>query len=287
MRVFVTGGSGFVGRAVVDRLLSNDANVTVLRRRVGTDTSELARDAYREVRFSRPDELPSIVQEAAPDVVIHLAADQRRAHVGPADVTALLDANISLGVQLLEGLRGSNAILVNAASYFQFENGAVAPQSLYAATKQAFMQLADYYANACGLSVRHVVLYDNFGPNDTRDKLLPLLLRAASSGESAVIGPLEQRLNLLHVDDVAAGLIAAGVESAETVTTVRASRTVSVEELVRYIEDGASRTLHLQVDPARVASDRVENAGDWPPPPGWVSQRDLRHDITHLARLGV
>ena len=285
MRAFVTGGSGFVGRAVVNRLLQNDADVTVLRRHPQPGKANVDRARFREVTFSRPDELPSIVQEAAPDVVIHLAADQRLTHAGPADVASLLDANISLGVQMLEGLRGSNAILVNTASYFQFQfqNGRVAPRSLYAATKQAFMQLADYYASAFGLGVRHVVLYDNFGPDDTRDKLVPLLLRAARSGECAIIGPLEQRLNLLHVDDVALGLISAGVKSAPTISTVRASRTVSIEDLIRIIEDGSGQTLRVQIDPNRVASDLVETAGDWPSPPGWVPQRDLRHELARLA----
>ncbi|MHC2999646.1 hypothetical protein OB08_10860 [Microbacterium sp. HJ5] len=210
----------------------------------------------------------SIVQTTAPDAIFHLAAHQARSR-SEDDVEAFLDANIGLGVRLLDAAVGSSSVVVSAMSYFQYRDGAPTTHSLYASSKQAYAVLADYYREGEGVDSRGVVLYDNYGPGDQRPKLVPALVRAARNGTPVVVGPVGQALNLLHVEDVATGLIAAAAPGGAAITTVRAASATTVGDVIAAVGRAAGRPLDIIVDEARSVSDLPLRSGDWDTPTGW------------------
>ena len=95
---------------------------------------------------------------------------------------------------------------MNTGSYSQHYGGrAYSPVSLYAATKQAFQDILQFYCEVRGLRAVTLELPDTYGPDDKRPKLFSLLDRVARSGETLQMSPGEQLLDLLHVDDVVHG----------------------------------------------------------------------------------
>src|SRR5690606_8531756 len=124
-----------------------------------------------------------------------------------------------------------------------------------------------------------VVLYDNYGPSDTRDKLVVALVRAAHTRTPARTGPLDQPLNLLHVDDVAAGLIAAAPPDQPSLVSVLARELVRVGDVVTAVQRASGGRLIHEVDPARTASYLAAEAGDWPTPRGWSERWALDDGI--------
>ena len=117
------------------------------------------------------------------------------------------------------------------------------PTSLYAATKQAFSTIGSYYRAERALDVREVVFYDTYGPGDTRDKLVPLLVRAALSGEEVRLGAAEQPINLTYLDDVADALAILLSTPSPTLTTIRADSPLTVGEIVDAIANASGKPL--------------------------------------------
>jgi nucleoside-diphosphate-sugar epimerase len=182
------------------------------------------------------------LEAAAPEAAFHLAAQ-----VVPRNPDALEDifeANLLLGAQLLEGLgRGSSPALVNAGSFWQFDSeGKADPNTLYAATKRSFQTLIDYYARTRGLRAVTVILFDVYGPEDTRDKLLPTLLPHLGTGRRFPMTAGDQKMDLVHADDVVRGMVQAArtarrLESpGHRVYALDSGRRVTVRELVRLLE---------------------------------------------------
>jgi nucleoside-diphosphate-sugar epimerase len=288
-RALVTGGTGFVGGALIRHLRETGWSVAATRRADGDGS---AADGVAWYGLTGSD-VRSVVDRAAPDAVFHLAAHQARSRT-PADVEAFLDANIALGVRLHDAVvgrrtaAGSDVVIVSAMSFFQFRDGAPSIHSLYASSKQAYAVLADYYRQAEGVDSRQVVLYDNYGPADPRPKLVPQLLQAARAAAPVTVGPLEQPLNLLHVDDVAAGLIAAAAPGEASVTTVRAAATTTVGDVVAAVAKAAGHPLDIEVDETRRVSDLPLVAGEWPTPrawePAWTLESGLRQAYEDMPR---
>lgn len=279
----VTGATGFVGHHLVEHLLALGEPVHVLHRASSQRPIIQAFEAAGVTvhRYSSNDEVQSIAASITPDTVYHLATHYLKDHK-PSDVSTLIDANVSFGAHLLEGVVGSDATVVSAMSFFQFRANSPTPFSLYSATKQAFLDIADYYRTGRAVDVRQVVLYDTYGPHDTRDKLIPRLIEVATTGEHVSLGSPLQPLNLLYASDVASGLVAAAGEGAPAMMALRAPRTYTVAEIAATIGAVAGSELSVAFNHQGVVNDLVTQAGDWPTPHGWAAAVDLESGVRSI-----
>lgn len=286
MSSLITGATGFIGRHLMTRLIAQQEEVLIVLRR-GHRAPEELRDAARTgfvsfIEYSEYDDLRAAVGEAKPDVVYHLATHYTKTHK-PTEIELLADANVALGMHLLGSIGDLDTRFVSTLSYFQFTSGEPSPFSLYSATKQAFSEVCRFYREIAGVAVREVVLYDTYGPHDTRAKLLPLLLRASRDRTAVRLGAPDQRINYLHVDDVASGLIAASVDDSASRFQLRADEDISVQRLVELVGTLSGTPLNCSFDPAAVADDRMITSGTWPTPSGWQPRISLEQGLAELV----
>ena len=178
MKILVSGGSGFIGTRFCEIF---PGRVHKLR------------------RVKSLDEIVTRMKEVNPDVVVHLAGKFVKNHT-PEDVDELIDSNIRFGARLLEAMNicGVRRI-VTAGTYWQHYGGEhYCPVNLYAATKQAFEDILDYYCDAKGFSSTVLLLHDTYGPNDLRGKLFTAL-----QDMNTITIPVEDKyIDFVYVDDV-------------------------------------------------------------------------------------
>lgn len=280
----VTGATGFIGSHVARQLVADGWSVVALHR-ASTSRSALAElkaTGIEPAGFASYHEIQGIARSVAPDAVFHLAAHQSR-DPAPDEIDDFVATNITLGSHLLEGVAGSDCAVIVAMSYSQFWDSVPRPASMYSATKQAFLDVSRYFEAARGVRVRNVVLYDNYGAGDVRDKLITQLLTAARTASPIAMGPAGQCMNLLHVADVAAGLIAAAAPGNPPMMTVRAPTTVTVGELARLVERVTGVGLRKSHDESRSPSDQPLRSGDWMLPINWRAQWSLEDGLRQAA----
>ena len=257
-RVLISGATGFIGSEITKRLIEINSQVSVITR---------TRPANQSVNWiSAGDSHAFPSQEIAdfnPEVVIHLATRFQSSH-SPSDIKGLIQSNIEFGTNLLESAKEAGAVFVNINSAWQhFESQQYSPVSLYAATKQAFADIAQYYGET-GLDLRNLTLYDTYGPTDKRNKLVRQLLNAACKNERLDMGPGDQLINLLFVSDVVAAILRiAELPRAPIIQNyvVRAENSISIRELVTEIEKVTKNKLNVNWG-ARQARPREMNT-DW------------------------
>ena len=282
-RALVTGASGFIGGHLARTLVDQGWSVSALQRDRTAGSAPVAalRTAGVDIlTFEDGTGVRRAASESTFDAVFHLATHYLKSHV-PDDIPSLIDANITFGTQLFEGLRNSEAPIVSALSFFQFAGGAPTPVSLYSATKQAFFEVSEYYRAVLGLPIVQVVLYDTYGPGDTRDKLIPQLLAAARDGSPISIGPRAQQLDLLFVDDVVTGLVAAafGSQADGHVLALHASELVTVGDVVSELGLVAGTAIDATFNDSAPVNDIAASAGTWPAPAAWQGARSLREGL--------
>jgi nucleoside-diphosphate-sugar epimerase len=211
MRFFVTGASGFVGRALCTRLLEGGHEVGALVRRPGSQpqgTRPLSGDLTDGAR------LAAIVTAERSDCVVHLAAeiashrdDRRIAEVNVAGTARLLDACLgAAGPERSAGPRfvfASTVVTGDARGAMLTEETALPVQTSYGRSKQEGERLVlESGLPAVVVRPSHV-----YGPGGWyADELLPRLLQP---GRFAVIGRGENLWDVVHVDDVVAALVLA------------------------------------------------------------------------------
>jgi len=239
-RALVTGASGFVGRHLVARLVTDGWHVRALCRRAAPAGADaVPADA----------DLHALAASVGIDAVFHLAAAVSSA-VAPEDLSASLESNVGVGLRVLDAFGPRCPIVLTGSMWQHVDAQPYRAATLYAALKQAQLDVAAYYADT-GATVADVELTDTYGADDDRARLLGALLVAARTGEPLALTPGEQLVDLVHVDDVVEGLVRAHTAAREAGPglhrwSVSSGAPITVRELVARCASAWGRAVPVQ-----------------------------------------
>ena len=260
----VTGAGGFVGANLVRRLLGDGhAVIAMLRpggdrwrlRGVEDDPSLTILEA--EIGSVDPKQvagsLSGLLDGRAIGVVYHLAAGGLR---GPADVPALIDANIAgtwNAVQLASQSGARRFIYCGSSSEYGTafqakETAPIQPNGYYAASKSAGWTLAECHGRLTGLETVCLRLYLVYGPFEDRQRLIPTTILASLDGAEIPLTGGEQTRDFIHVDDAVDAFVTAAAAEGVTgeVFNICTGVETSVRTLVEEIVDLCGGTARPQ-----------------------------------------
>jgi UDP-glucose 4-epimerase len=255
-RVLVTGGAGFIGRRVVSALLAEGHEVTVADLRAFPDPD------VRSITGDLCD--PGVLERAVlpgTEVIIHLAAitsvlasvnDPVSTHRLNVDATArLLELAREQNVPTFL-LASTNAVTGNVGSAVITEQVVLRPLTPYGATKAAAEMLLGAYANCYGMTGAALRFSNVYGPGmSEKDSFVPRLMRAARDGDGVQVrGDGTMMRDLVHVDDVVQGVLAAWRSGHTGPLILGSGESVSVNDMVataRKVTGAAIPVEHVPV----------------------------------------
>ena len=214
MKIFLTGGTGFIGSHLLHLLGTTDHKVTALRRGSSQPCIDIGRDSLWLVKAM--DSLESS-DFSGMDALVHLAS------VGVSPKTAtwadLLYWNVSVMVDLLEkahaaGVRrfvlaGSSAEYGLAADRYDFipADAPLLPTSPYAASKAAGFIAANTFAIEKSIELYYLRIFSAYGEGQYINNFWPALRSAALNGEDFEMTPGGQIRDFVPVESVVKSLL--------------------------------------------------------------------------------
>lgn len=194
MRVLITGGAGFLGSRVAEEIISKKQKVALLVRK--QDNLWRINNVKKSIKifFSEKDTVKAF-RIFRPHVLVHLATDFGRGNYNPLK---MIDTNILFPVSLLELCVKYNCQkFINSSTYLPSE------YNLYAASKNAFLEIAKYYANNLNIGFVDVVLGYMYGEKDDINKFIPYVINSIIKGKTINATKGLQRRDFVYVGDVA------------------------------------------------------------------------------------
>jgi nucleoside-diphosphate-sugar epimerase len=287
MAILITGATGFIGSHLLRTLHERGRQDIVVLCRLDSRESTLpfiryTGDLKALVRDFQDNEITGVVHLAS------LFLSQHKLE----DIDALIESNLRLGLHLAEAAAQSGCRwFLNTSSFWQnYENKEYSPVSLYAATKRAFEDLLQYYAEGTSLRVTHLHLFDSYGPDDHRPKLFNLLRRVVQSGESLAMSPGDQKINLVHVVDIveAYWLLLKRFEGGLPVGmhySVSADVLPTLKEVVELYGQILGKCIPIQWGgrPHR-PREMMEPRALYPMVPGWTQSISLQRGLSTIAK---
>jgi len=231
----VTGGNGFIGSHLIKGLVSDGWFVhAIVRPSSNLKALDSVIDEIKIHYYDGTTEtLIKIISLAKPRIVFHLAALIIAEH-SSKDVTPILQSNLIFSTQLLEAMSISGApSIINSGTFWQhYEDKEYSPTCFYAATKQAFESILQYYVEAKPLNAITLILFDSYGPCEIRPKLFSALHEASKSKKALLMSPGDQKIDLVHIFDIVEAYIVAAKILLETDISGHRKYTVSSGNLI-------------------------------------------------------
>ena len=289
MKALVTGGAGFIGSTLVDRLLAEGHAVDVVDNLSTGNLANLAdaraaasrQFSFQQIDIRSPD-LMAIVERRRPEVIYHLAA-QVDVRVSVADPVLDADINIRGSLRVLEAARAAGVAKVVFASSGGTIYGDVTaadlpvreghdqrPQSPYGVAKKAVTDYLAAYRDLYALEFSSLALANVYGPRQNphgEAGVVAIFAGRLLAGESCTIyGDGHQTRDFVYVDDVVDALARAAGRGGGLLINVGSGRETSINELYgamaaavgveRSADHASARAGELRrnvLDPARAA----------------------------------
>lgn len=255
MKILITGITGFIGKHLSRRLLKDGYEIFAIIRNplLQDNLDKQGINCFMDDNKSM-DNLLKFFENNKFDGVIHLASRFIIEHK-PEDISDLINSNLLFSTRILEASVKSNAKwFINTGTFWQhYENKEYSPINLYAATKQSFEAIAQYYLETSDINFVTLKLNDTYGHEDTRSKIFNLWLKIAQSGETLDMSPGEQLINIVYIDDVVKAYIKT-IELLENDNdkklkgksfAVSSISPIKLRELARIFEEATGKKLNI------------------------------------------
>ena len=249
-RIVVTGGAGFLGQAVVEKLRERGCTKIVVPRRRDCDLTQSAA-------------IEELMKRERPEVIFHLAATVGGIGANMENPGLFFYENAIMGIQLIEYARRYNVEkTIVAGTVCAYPKFAPVPfnedtlwdgypeetNAAYGIAKKALLVQCQAYREQYGMNAIYLLPVNLYGPRDNFDlrtsHVIPALIRKAHEArdnnveELVVWGDGSATREFLYVNDAAEGLIlsAERYNGAEPVN-IGSGKEYAIRELVEIIAD--------------------------------------------------
>lgn len=287
MKVVVTGGAGFIGSHVVDRLVQEGHEVVV----VDNLSTGKRRNLNRAARFYKMDiqswRLERVFRNERPNIVMHLAAqmDVRKSVEDPvfdAQVNVLgtlnvLQQAVGHGVRKVVFSSSGGAIYGEQEIYPAPESHVTRPLSPYGISKLCGEQYLSYYQRVSGLQMVNLRYANVYGPRQDPDGeagVVAIFIQKLLNNEQAIInGNGRQTRDFVYVEDVVEANLAVMGQETQGTYNVGTGQETSINDLLRILIAHTNSTCKEVHGPAKkgeqarsvIDSSKIRQELSWEP----------------------
>jgi len=296
MKIVVTGGTGFIGKPVVNQLLNQGHEIYVITRK------PIAYQNKTSVRFVQGNlndfnSMSSIFKEVKPQILVHLAWE------GLPDYSLKVSRqNLDYGIEVfsLAAESGCSAI-VSTGSCWEYESrkGQISEQSklnssaFFPAVKNSLRLIGNAIAHKNNIKFYWLRLFYVYGPGQRNTSLIPYILNAIKNNETISINEPDNKNDFIFVDDIARA-IASVIEHQpdKTIFNIGSGCLTSVKDIVnsiyglfnrkinQHISEMFCATVNDQSDSFYADISKICSYTDWKPE--FSIETGLRATYNHL-----
>jgi UDP-glucose 4-epimerase len=258
--ILVTGGAGFIGSHLVERLVEEGYSVIVVDNLLRGTLNNLS-NVLDKIKFVKGDvrnyELMEEVIKNS-EVIFHLASLSR---VIPSIEKPELCFKINVeGTEIIARLCSkyhrklifsSSREVYGTPKYLPVdESHPLNPENPYGASKVSGEKIIEAYAKSYGLSYVNLRLANVYGPRDF-DRVIPIFIENALRGNNLIVYGADKILDFVYIDDVVNAFIATMDSDENQTLNIGSGVGVSIVELANLIKKVTGKELGITIKEKR------------------------------------
>lgn len=251
MKILVTGGAGFIGSHVVDRLIQEGNEVVVVDNLSTGKRKHVNKKAVFYKMDIQSKRVDRVLRNERPRILIHLAAQMNVRHstedpqfdaqVNILGTINLLEHAVRHGVRKVTFASSGGAIYGEQEVFPAPETHRTEPLSPYGISKLAGEKYLAYYANATGLRYVTLRFANVYGPRQDSEGeagVIAIFSKKMLKNEQPIInGTGKQTRDFIYVDDVVEAILVTLEEDVQGIFNVGTGQETAINEGYRYLKE--------------------------------------------------
>lgn len=282
--ILVTGGTGFVGSHLIEKLLNLNKKVIILKRSFSNTwrIDEFLDNENLIIKDVDKENVNGIFSQFDVEGVFHLATFYQRNHDSEA-VQKMIKTNITFPTELLENSINNNvSFFINTGTCHEyklgnspmFENSQIKPFNLYASTKIAFESILKFYSYKFNLNCSTLKLFTPYGPKDNENKITPYLIINSIKKNNILIKSPNKKLDFIFVKDVIDSYIATmnSICKLKEYNSFNIGTGIgtNIKDVLRIIEDNLGKNTDVSYendedDEVWCSNEKIKSILNWEP----------------------
>lgn len=256
--ILVTGGSGFIGSHLVNRLIEDGHMVHIIDKIEGDPTLQTLRKAKYHKANVKDLSVIDLIQDIQPDFIFHLAAhfcDSSDAK----DIKETAETNIIGTIHIMEGARlagvekvifTSSAAIYGPPAYLGIdENHPLSPKRPYGMTKRSAEEFIQLYARLHNINYTILRLSTVYGirqrPHTDGDLIADLIQAYLHKAPIHFDGAGQRSLDLIYIKDVLDALLSSMTRGDKTIFNIGSGHGTTANEVINLL----NATFEVHVEP--------------------------------------
>lgn len=259
-KVLITGGSGFLGSHLINKLIGMDAEIYSID--IFEPFNPILQDNLHKFLFFKIDlseniKLIDLVNKINPDYIYHIAGDINRERIN-IDLVRLINNNITSTVNLLSAMRNidyKKFIFISTGEVYDYnknhfvnENSTLNPVSPYSASKLASEIFCRTLSEIYKKDYLILRLFNFYGEGQSPKMFIPQIINAAIDGKDFEMTFGEQTRDFTYIGDIVEAIIHSSFSEnvKNDILNVGSGREIKIKELAEKINKLMKNTIKIK-----------------------------------------
>lgn len=252
MNILVTGGNGFIGSKIIDRLVSQGFETSLILRKNNNRkrlSHLLDKIQIREGDLTQPEDVINILKEINPEIIIHLAGYGVYSYsdMSQANVELMINSNINATINLLYAAQNTSCkIFINTGSCFEYGNSGepfneqslLSPVNIYGVTKASATLFAQVFSKKSNFSLVTLRPFTAYGPFEDERRFISTIIRQCLQGKNPTLTSQKIVRDYIFIDDIVDAYLKAlelGEKLSGQIINISTGKGTALEDVARMI----------------------------------------------------
>ena len=287
--LLLTGTTGFIGsKFLLFALSKNFLVIDILRKKNKTNKKikklrDLYPKKYKNIFFSNNNELSKKLKNVNADYFINFATLYNNSH-SHNQISDFINSNILFPSIIYDIMNNKTKKIINFGSMMQHsKNENLVSKNFYAATKNAFEMISNYYANINNKTkFYNIKFYESIGDNDNRKKIIPTLINNYKKNITTKILSKKLSLNIIHTDDIINSIIILLNNNIKSGSyCIKNSHNIKINNLIKFLNNHLDKEIKVKYGNNSTISNQNSNFKILPK---WKPVKNLEKKILKIFK---
>ena len=206
-RILITGATGFIGSNIINLLLKKNIYIYDILRQKNKNNKNIKKlqknKKYHPIFYKKFNELEKKLKKINVNTVINCATYYSIKN-DVKTIERLIHTNIIFCSIILETLKKKIKKFINFGSMMEYSHGTnFSPKNFYAITKFSFQKIEEFYKKSFPkIKFYDLKLYETYGDNDKRKKIIPTIIKKYSQNKNVIIVSKNLEMNFVHIESL-------------------------------------------------------------------------------------